>query len=87
MDVPLPDCLDSCPWVENGGKWWKYPWRRIAVLMSDGSVDVSVDDEDFVEWMLAVYHVCVMKSGGDESEICGKSVVLVVVGRKVVDCD
>ena len=56
-------------------------------MMSDGSVDVSVDDEDFVEWMLAVYHVCVMKSGGDESEICGKSVVLVVVGRKVVDCD
>ena len=55
--------------------------------MSDGSVDVSVDDEDFVEWMLVVYHVCVMKGGGDEGEICGKSVVLVVVGRKVVDCD
>ena len=66
---------------------WKYPWRGIEILMSDGNVCVSVDDEDFVEWRLDVCHVSVMKSGGDESEICGRSVVVVVGVQQVVDVD
>ena len=55
--------------------------------MSDGIVWVSVDDEDFDEWRPDVCRVSVMKSGGDESEICGRSVVVVVVVQQVVDVD
>ena len=66
---------------------WRDPWRRIEVVMSDGIVWVSVDDEDFGEWRPGDCHVSVMKSGGDESEICGRSVVVVVVVQQVVDVD
>jgi len=55
--------------------------------MSDGIVWVSVDDEEFGEWRSDVCHVSVMVSGGDESEICGWSVVVVVGVQQVVDVD
>ena len=56
-------------------------------MMSDGIVWVSVDDEDFDEWRPDVCRVSVMVSGGDESEICGRSVVVVVGVQQVVDVD
>ena len=58
----------------------------IEVVMSGGIVWVSVDDE-FGEWRSDVCHVSVMVSGGDESEICGRSVVVVVGVQQVVDVD
>jgi hypothetical protein len=61
----------------------------VMILVERNDVFVSMvwHDEDFVEWRLDVCHVSVMKSGGDESEICGRSVVVVVVVQQVVDVD